>query len=95
MAVDLQDPRFKLHGDPKQYPRYATHAWRNGFTDCAAIVQRGPGERIQRIMWDGSLSKAQEYTDFDAWMNDMSGRAQQISGLAVAAMLHDHAINKE
>ena len=46
-------------------------------------------------MWDGSLSKAQEYTDFDAWMNDMSGRAQQISGLAVAAMLHDHAINKE
>jgi hypothetical protein len=91
MAVNLQDPHYKLHGDPKQFPRYATHAWRNGFSDCAGIVQRSSGSGLQRVMWDGSFQPAIDAgTDLDAWISDMMGRARQVSGLAIAALLHEH-----
>jgi len=89
MSPQLNDPYYALQGNPKQYPRYATHAWRaDGYADCIAVAQFEPKGDLYRIMADGSRGKIVPGFDMDRFLNAHDGRSIQVSMLFIAARIH-------
>lgn len=86
--IDLDDPRFTLH-NPSQHPRYLTVPHTGGFSDIVALVEKKPGGELHRINNDGSVAPDRQGLSFDAYLAAGRPWVQQVSGLAVAALLHE------
>lgn len=91
--LNLEDPRFALHGDKSQCPRYISAPAFSGFIDCCALVELTPGAPLRRVMFDGSIVNARVPVTFSAMMSCTPNLTQQVSALAVAALIYER--NKE